>query len=209
MSAMMENGPNWPPAATANGTKAAKDLRKVFEQLNRPQENRWAIGNGDTSPGNLGINGYAAMFGAPNVWGKDGSGKLVRSFETEAYKAAVGCIRDLWSAGLVWPDAPSGTGSRSHFAAGRFALSVEGFGKPVTYLSGGWVSSTVLKKASPERLKELLRIVDWLAAPFVSEEALLLSCGVEGQYFTRDANGDPRLGPGGNSNAGYVPWRYC
>ena len=24
----------------------------------------------------------------------------------------------------------------------------------------------------------------------------------------RDANGDPKLSPSGNSNAGYVPWRY-
>jgi len=68
------------------------------------------------------------MFGAPNVWAKDSSGKLVRSIEAEEYKAAVGYVRDLWSAGLIWPDAQSGQPSRSHFAAGRFALSVEGFG---------------------------------------------------------------------------------
>jgi putative aldouronate transport system substrate-binding protein len=217
----------------------AQDLRKVMEQLNRPQENRWAIGNIGTSPGNLSINGYAAMFGAPNVWGKDDSGKLVRAFETEAYKAAVGYMRDLWSAGLMWPDAPSGTPSRGNFAAGRFALSVEGFGnswndfwrqglqqnppnhfdiippfsatagqKPVNYLSGGWVATTVLKKASPDRIRELLRIVDWLAAPFGSEEDLLLSYGVDGQDYSRDAQGDPQLTASGNSNAGYVPWRY-
>jgi putative aldouronate transport system substrate-binding protein len=219
--------------------KDAQDFRKVMEQLNRPQSNRWAMGNVGTSPGNLSINGYAAMFGAPNIWGKDASGKLVRSFETEQYKAAVGYVRDLWSAGLMWPDAPSGTGSRSNFAAGRFALSVEGFGnswndfwrqgleqnppnhfdiiKPfsaaaggpvVNYLSGGWVSSTALKKASPDRIKELLRVVDWLASPFGSEEDLLLTYGIEGQDHTRDANGDPKLGPSGNGNAGYVPWRY-
>ena len=219
--------------------KDAQDLRKVLEQLNRPQSNRWAIGNAGTSPGNLSIAGYAALFGAPNEWGKDTSGKLVRSFETDAYKAAVGYVRDLWAAGLIWPDAQSGTPSRPHFAAGRFALSVEGFGNswndfwrqgleqnppnhfdiikpfsatagtaPINYLSGGWVSTTLLKKASPDRIKEVLHIVDWLAAPFGSEEDLLLSYGVEGQDYSRDANGDPRLSPSGNRNAGYVPWRY-
>ena len=137
------------------------------------------------------------------------------------------------------PDAPSGSPSRAKFAAGRFVLSVEGFGnswndfwrqglaqsppnhfdiippfsatagvQPVNYLSGGWVSTTILKKASPDRLKELLRIVDWLASPFGSEEDLLLSYGIEDQDFTRDANGDPQLSAMGNSNAGYVPWRY-
>src|SRR5919199_685032 len=30
----------------------------------------------------------------------------------------------------------------------------------------------------------------------------------EGQAHMRDANGDPKLGPSGNQNAGYVPWRY-
>jgi putative aldouronate transport system substrate-binding protein len=219
--------------------KDAQDLRKIMEQLNRPQSNRWAIGNTGTSPGNLSIMGYAAMFGAPNLWGKDASGKLVRNYETEEYKAAVGYVRDLWSAGLMWPDAPSGTGSRTNFAAGRFVLSVEGFGnswndfwrqglgqnppnhfdiippfaatagvKPINYLSGGWVSTTILKKASPDRLKELLRIVDWLSSPFGSEEDLLLTYGIEGQDFQRDANGDPKLSSSGNSNAGYVPWRY-
>lgn len=219
--------------------KDAADLRKIMEQLNRPRQNRWAIGNIGTSPGNLGILGYAAMFGAPNVWGKDAHGKLIRDLEHEGYKAAVGYVRELWSAGLMWPDAPSGTPSRSQFAAGRFALSVEGFGnswndfwrqglqqnppnhfdiilpfaatagvQPVSYLSGGWVSTTVLKKAPPDRIKELLRIVDWLASPFGSEEDLLLSYGVEGQDHTRDANGDPKLSASGNGNAGYVPWRY-
>lgn len=219
--------------------KDAQDFRKVLEQLNRPQANRWAIGNAGTTPGNMGILGYAAMFGAPNEWGKDASGKVVRTFETEAYKAAVGFVRDLWAAGLMWPDAPSGTPSRAHFAAGRFALSVEGFGnswndfwrqgleqtpqnhfdiiqpfsatagaQPINFLSGGWVATTLLKKAPPERLKELLNIVDWLAAPFGSEEDLLLTYGVEGQDFMRDASGDPHLSPSGNRNAGYVPWRY-
>ena len=217
----------------------AADFRKVLEQLNRPQENRWAIGNTGTSPGNLSIEGYAAMFGAPNIWGKDSSGKLVRSIETEQYKAAVGYVRDLWSAGLMWPDAPSGQPSRSNFAAGRFVLSVEGFGnswndfwrqglqqspanhfdvikpfnatagaQPVGYITGGWVATTILKKASPDRIKELLRIVDWLASPFGSEEDLLLSYGIEGQDHVRDTNGDPKLSPSGNQNAGYVPWRY-
>jgi putative aldouronate transport system substrate-binding protein len=139
----------------------------------------------------------------------------------------------------MWPDGQSGAPSRQNFAAGRFALSVEGFGnswndfwrqglqqnppnhfdiippfsatagvKPTSYLSGGWVSTTVLKKAPPDRLKELLRIVDWLASPFGSEEDLLLSYGIEGQDFTRNAAGDPQLSPTGNQNAGYVPWRY-
>jgi putative aldouronate transport system substrate-binding protein len=65
-----------------------------------------------------------------------------------------------------------------------------------------------MKKASPDRIRELLRIVDWLAAPFGSQEDLLLSYGLEGTDYTLDANSQPQPTPAGISDAGYVPWRY-
>jgi len=219
--------------------KDADDLKKILQQLNRPQENRWAIGNVATAPFNFGLGGFAALFGAPYMWGKDAAGRLVRDRETEPYKAAVGYVRDLWAAGLMWANAPTAQLSRPDFAAGHFALSVEGFGnswndlwrqclqqnppnhfdiiqpfaahagdKPIGYLSGGWVSTNVMKKASPERIKQVLNVVDWLAAPFGSQEDLLLSYGVEGTDYTLDANGDPKTTAEGVARAGYVPWRY-
>ena len=47
-------------------------------------------------------------------------------------------------------------------------------GKAAHFLSGGFLDTTALKKASPDRIKELLRIFNWLAAPFGSAEDLLL-----------------------------------
>jgi putative aldouronate transport system substrate-binding protein len=213
--------------------KDAEDLKKVMQQLNRPQENVWAVGNIATAPFMFGLAGYASMFGAPNWWGKDASGKLVRDRETEEYKAAVGFVRDVLAAGLMWPDALTAGVSRGDFAAGRFALSVEGFGnswndfwrrglqqnppqhfdlippfpgtaggKVVSYNSGGFISTNVMKKASPDRIKELLRIVDFLAAPFGSQEAMLLSYGIQGPDYTLDANGDPVLTTEGVNRAG-------
>jgi putative aldouronate transport system substrate-binding protein len=179
------------------------------------------------------------VFRAPNVWAQKSDGSLVRDIETEEYTAAVGFLRDIWAEGLVWSDAPVAARSRPDFAAGRFALSVEGFGnswndfwrqgleqhppqhfniikpfaaststKPVSYLSGGYISTNVMPKTSPERIKELLHVVDWLAAPFGSQEDLLLSYGLAGTDHTIDSNGDPKLTPDGNHRAGYVPWRY-
>ena len=66
----------------------------------------------------------------------------------------------------------------------------------------------VLKKASPDRIKELLRIMNWLAAPFGSQEDLLLTYGIKGQDYNLDDKGNPKPTPEGISRAGYVPWRY-
>jgi putative aldouronate transport system substrate-binding protein len=77
-----------------------------------------------------------------------------------------------------------------------------------SFLTGGFISTNVMKKASPERIQELLRIVDYLAAPFGSQEDLLLSYGLAGIDYTLDADGQPQTTAAGTSNAGYVPWRY-
>ncbi len=41
------------------------------------------------------------------------------------------------------------------------------------------------------RVRELLRVLDYLASPFGSEEWLFLSYGIEGVHFERSATGDP------------------
>jgi putative aldouronate transport system substrate-binding protein len=80
--------------------------------------------------------------------------------------------------------------------------------KPVHFLGTGFVSMNVLKKASPDRIKELLRIMNWLASPFGSQEDLLLTYGMKDQDYTLDAKGNPKPTQDGVSRAGYVPWRY-
>jgi putative aldouronate transport system substrate-binding protein len=219
--------------------KDRDDLKRIFKELNRPQDGVWAIGNIATL--NYGLPGYLQMFGAPNVWSLDSSGKLTRAYETEEYKAAVGYLRDVVTAGYMWADAPGSTDSRSNFVAGKFVMSIEGFGnswndfwrrgltlvnpakhfkpldpfratagdKPVSFLTpGGYSSSNVMKKASPERIKELLRLMDWLAAPFGSEEDMLLHYGIANQDYKLDDKGNPIPSQDGLMRAGYVPWQY-
>jgi putative aldouronate transport system substrate-binding protein len=79
---------------------------------------------------------------------------------------------------------------------------------PQAFLTGGFISTNVMKQASPDRIGELLRILDWLAAPFGSQEDMLLSYGLPGKDYTLDADNQPKLTPTGTTNAGYVPWRY-
>jgi putative aldouronate transport system substrate-binding protein len=80
--------------------------------------------------------------------------------------------------------------------------------KPVYHFGKRSVGITSLKKGSPERLQEMLSILDWLAAPFGSQEDRLLQFGIEGTDFTLDDKGNPKLTERGLPDAGYVPWRY-
>jgi putative aldouronate transport system substrate-binding protein len=81
-------------------------------------------------------------------------------------------------------------------------------GKPAHFLGVGFQSATALKKASPDRVKELLRILNYLAAPFGSQEDLLLTAGIPGTDYNRDPNGNPVLTDRGNADANQVPWKY-
>jgi putative aldouronate transport system substrate-binding protein len=107
--------------------KDAADFKRVLQQLNRPQENRWAIGKVGTAGTVFGLGTFAEMFDAPNQW-KLESGKLTRDRETEEYKATVAYLRELMTGGLYPPDAATSTNSRADLVARKFAISVESQG---------------------------------------------------------------------------------
>src|SRR5579864_4951041 len=219
---------------------SADDFKRALQQLTKPQQNQWGIGGIGTFGNLFGLGVYAELFGAPNNWKLDSSGKLIKDRETDEYKAAVGFLRDLFTAGVYWPDSVTAQATvRDQFAGKLFAVSPEGQGnsfvdfwqrgnkvtpptrfaminlfpaqagqKPTYYLGTGFVSMNVLKKNTPDKIKEILRIMNWLASPFGSQEDLLLSYGLEGQDFTYDEKGNPVASKEGTSRAGYVPWRY-
>ncbi|MBV9582626.1 MAG: extracellular solute-binding protein [Chloroflexi bacterium] len=61
---------------------------------------------------------------------------------------------------------------------------------PLGISSGGF---SVLKQGSPDRIREVLRILNFLAAPFGTQEHLLVNYGVADVDHTLDANGNPIL----------------
>jgi putative aldouronate transport system substrate-binding protein len=223
--------------------KDADDFKRILQQLNRPQENRWAIGNHATNPNSstmYGMVSFLEMFGAPNMWALDSSGKLLRDRETEPYKAAIGYLKDLIGSGLYPPDIQTPEGNpRAGYLAGKFVVSNEAFGNgwndlwrrglqqttprrytfmqpfsanasetPRHFLTAGTIAYNIIKKGSPERVKEVLRIMNYLAAPFGTQEDLLLSYGLRDQDYTLDADGNPAPTPAGIANSSYVPWQY-
>jgi putative aldouronate transport system substrate-binding protein len=219
--------------------KDAAELKKIVAELNDPQGGVWGMGAQTGASRMLGLPGYAMMFGAPNTWGLDSSGKVVRDRETDQFKAAVAYLRDLWTSGLMWPDAPSSSDQRANFIAKKFAVCVEGFGnswndfwlrglnqnpptnfdiilpfsadantKVQSFITGGFISTNVMKKASSDRVKELLRIMDYLAKPFGTQEDLLITYGLAPADYTVGSDGNPNLTTDGKARSQYVPWQY-
>ncbi|MBV9597984.1 MAG: extracellular solute-binding protein [Chloroflexi bacterium] len=67
---------------------------------------------------------------------------------------------------------------------------------PLGLSSGGF---SALKQASPDRVREVLRIMNFLAAPFGTQEHLLINYGLPDVDHTLDANGNPILTDKGNA----------
>jgi putative aldouronate transport system substrate-binding protein len=80
-------------------------------------------------------------------------------------------------------------------------------GPPIWHQYQAFNGMTAIKKGTPERVKEMLRILNYLAAPFGSEEAFLLEFGVKDTDYTLDANGNPVLTQQGIADT-TVSWRY-
>ena len=80
--------------------------------------------------------------------------------------------------------------------------------KAIHFLGDGYYATTALKQASPDRIKELLGILDWVAAPFGSQEDLLLTTGLPDRDYTLGADGNPITTQLSNVDANSVPWKY-
>jgi putative aldouronate transport system substrate-binding protein len=64
----------------------------------------------------------------------------------------------------------------------------------------GSFGTIVLKKAPEDRIKELLRVLNLLAAPFGTEEREIIGSGLEGRDFTRNDKGAPILNEQGRAD---------
>jgi putative aldouronate transport system substrate-binding protein len=214
--------------------KNADDFKRMLQAFTRPQQNVWGMGGGGPT---LWLQYIAALFGAPNGWRLESNGNLTSAYETPEYKEAAGYVRDLWAAGVYHPDSAVNI-TRTDFQAGKFIIFLDTFNgwqdslrqaaklspppefkllplfgahdgqKPGFVTIGGYGGTIAFKKASPERIKELLRIANWLAAPFGSAEDLLLSYGVSPDDYSFDGSATLQLTQRSNTDANYVPWKY-
>src|SRR6266540_5806457 len=112
--------------------KNADALKRMMITLTKPQAGRYAIASAGASASGDGFNvlWFSALFGAPNMWRLESSGKLVRDFETPELKETVSFIKDLFAAGVYHPNTmqyTSGPNARTDFAGGRWTLWLDGF----------------------------------------------------------------------------------
>lgn len=82
----------------------------------------------------------------------------------------------------------------------------DGTGRAAQYIGLGSTGTIALKKATPDRIRELLGVLNYVTAPVGTSEALLMQYGVEGTDFTRDANGNPVPTQQGLTDT-IVPWK--
>ena len=203
--------------------KTADDFKRLCKALSNAENNRWAIGvTNDNTSGPYSMWIFQGMLRAPNNWRVESGAKLVKDIETEEYKAALGYVRDLVAAGYVSPDLKTNANLNNDVLSVKVAMRANswpnyyGFGgqawvksnitiraipplaadtnsKPGHLLSFGAFGFSLMKKASPDRIRELLRVLNYLAAPFGSEEYMLIHYGLPGTHYNLDSRGIPVL----------------
>lgn len=213
--------------------KSFAELTESAKALTDPKKRRWAFGLWNQ------VRDYLLMMnGSPNNW-RDEGGKLTHQYETEEYKQTITDLAELWSAGVMHPEAFSDQMPfKNYFNAGTVAINAtDGYPGWTQYIldnasnpnfklglmpvytreggelaawrqGSGYFSMTAIKKQDdPEKLKLILRVLNWLAAPFGTEEYLYRLFGEEGVDHTINGDGDPVLTKTGTANT-VIPIRY-
>jgi putative aldouronate transport system substrate-binding protein len=220
---------------TMGSIKSADDFMRAAKLLTIPGQ-RWALGGG-TNLGNP-VTIFKQVFGAPNIW-RNAAGKLTRDIETDEYRAAVDFCRQLWDAGVVYPNLPNmdGVASSSAFYNSSYLMymgqlssfgssnwaraalndpasvpcglilpfSADGKSKPIHHLGTGAGTVVVFKRASTERMTELLKISNFLTSPFGTQEHALLNYGIKDVDYALDGNGNPVQNKQGAANVPSIP----
>jgi putative aldouronate transport system substrate-binding protein len=166
---------------------------------------------------------FCRWFGAPNTW-RLTDGKLKHQIETDELAAALEFATKVYQAGLFWPD-PNLSTTPEKVAAGALGAYVQSFpgfildsktvdfplgaivpfaatsgAKPSFYHGYGSVGYTAInKKVGAARVETMLKVLNYLAAPFGTTEAEFINFGVEGTHFTRDGAGNPKLNSKGEA----------
>lgn len=204
------------------------DFLDVCRQMTDARSNTWALTGVPMAI-------LHQMVGLPNTWEVNG-GTFTNILEREEYKEALEMGRKLLEEDLVHPDAldASTADMKLWFGAGSGAIHQDSYSATSGMHAAGldeyavgmmlnpgvdgqapmWLGNpnntlSAIKKGDPERVKMLLNVANWLAAPLGTAEHLFIKYGVEGTHFEFDGT-DPVLTDKGNTEIcrGYFPTEY-
>lgn len=193
----------------------ADEFLEVAKQLTNPDKDRYAlIKFASTTP-------FAHMFRVPNNWRLEGGKLVAARETPEYKEAIafIRKLHDA-GVFYPGSEGFTGVQRGNAFTAGQAAMIYDGLpafaghwtnlrkqhpdndprpfipfghdgGEGVCWQDNIMLAYTFVKKADKDKVKEVLRVADFLAAPFGSEEYELLKYGVEGTHFTKDADGNP------------------
>ncbi|TCC62147.1 extracellular solute-binding protein [Kribbella pittospori] len=210
------------------GSPNVDELIKVAKAVTDQKKNRWAFAVPPTAA-------LSAMLGLPNGW-EVRDGRLVQSRELEEHKQMIGIGRQLQKDGLIHPDGVAKNNQKVWFTQGSAVMtqdtysSIQSFyrratvktfaiGLPVVRDDAGKVgrfllgapnnSIAAMRPSSPERTRMLLRVLNWFAAPFGTEEYLFRKFGLQGRHYKLNGT-DPVLTEAGSSEVclGEFPIQY-
>lgn len=180
--------------------KNADDFLELCKALTDKRQNRFALA---TSPTVFVRN----MFDIPNNWREDGK-TVVSHLEHEAHEQVFEILRKLWSSGYIHPDAFSGQNQdlKVRFGNGSSPLVVDTFSGWPSYLQTAvnpearigiiappkhdgsgqgkiWLgapnlATTAISKKAEGRVETLLSYLNFLAAPFGTQEYLFRKFGL-------------------------------
>lgn len=214
--------------------KSADDFTAFCKALTDPSKGRWAFGvTNDATTGPYSMLFFGAMFGAPNNWKLNSNGSMVKDIETDEYRAGLEYARKLIEAGYIAPDVRSNADLMTDLVGGKVVMranSINGYaseyveragkvgklfrilppfgakgGPGSHYLSPGSFGWVVLKKASPDRIKTILGVMNYLAAPFGSSEFMVTKFGKQGVDWDYNDKGAPILTELGQSDMSATP----
>lgn len=218
---MLGNKATWAKVGGLTANNAEEFFDKVKE-LSRPEKQQYAL-----EPAYINVlHMITEWLGAPNGWAVNADRSLTHLYETEAYTAGLEYAAKLFAAGAFYPDTNL-TNAKARIVNGSLGamvasgprdvgtykvldpsvdiemlipFSFDGKLKPTYDMGYGTVGYTAFKKTDEKRIKEQLALVNWLSAPFGTEEYLAKNFGAEGEDFTLDKDGNPILTEAGLKN---------
>jgi putative aldouronate transport system substrate-binding protein len=181
-----------------------REFAELAKGMTDARAHHWAFGAAKGTLTFIGI-----MLGVPNVWRQEG-GRFTSEYETPERKEALARTAELAKAGVFHPDAFGGKLQvRDLFGNGTLGFDADGYAAwdllantydvevgsltAPRYDGGGTArhragatafAITAFKKADKERIRQLLRICNWLAAPLGTSEYMFRKFGVEGTHYT-------------------------